>query len=184
MTDKETDFKLIERFKSGDDIAFNLLVKKYQQRVYWHARRMVGNHIDADEVVQEVLLVLFKKLKDFQFRSSFYTYLYKIVSTRCLNYIAKQKIKRLFSFDELSNEIKNRSDIAEQIENNEQLEIIDKLLKKLPAKQREVFVLRHYDNLTYEEISEITGKSIGGLKANFHHAFLKIDEMFRKEYER
>ena len=72
MADPGNDFDLVNKFIAGDESAFNKIVLKYQQKIYWHARRMTGNHLDADEVVQEVLIVLYKKLKDFQFgRSNF-----------------------------------------------------------------------------------------------------------------
>ena len=178
-----SDFNLVRDFINGDEASFNKIVDKYKQKIYWHARRMTGNHFDADEVVQEVLLVLYKKLKDFQFKSSLYTWIYKIVSTRSLNYIRKRKLISLSSFGTAETDsFIDRTNIVENLETSEKLKEIDTLLQQLPLKQREVFILRNYDQLSYEEISELTGKSIGGLKANYFHGVRKLMELM-KNYE-
>ncbi len=95
MHEANIDFALIKDFVEGNDSAFNRLAVKYQDKIYWHARRMTGNHLDADEIVQEVLLVLYNKLKTFKFNSSLKTWIYKITFTRSLNLIKKNKIKNL-----------------------------------------------------------------------------------------
>lgn len=178
----DNDFELIEKFVSGDETAFNLLARKYQKKIYWHARQMLGNHLDADEITQEVLLVMYNKLKTFGFKSSLYTWIYKIVSTRSLNQIRRNKLKRLVTFESTDEkEFSFRHDIIQDIANREKLVKVNEALDKLPAKQRQVFVMRNYDQLTYEEISGITGKSVGGLKANYFHALKKILEKVNEE---
>ncbi|MCX6168540.1 MAG: RNA polymerase sigma factor [Ignavibacteriales bacterium] len=178
-TVQDNDFELINRFLAGEEVAFNLIVKKYQKKIYWHARQMLGNHLEADEVTQEVLIVLFNKLRSFNFNSSLYTWIYKIVSTRSLNQIRKRQIQKFFSIDSADNdfELKDNTDIIEDYSNKEKLERVEKILQKIPPKQREIFIMRNYDQLTYEEISKITGKSIGGLKANYFHALKKVLEL-------
>jgi len=175
---REEDFNLVKRFVEGDERAFNEIVKKYQKRIYWHARQMLGNHLDADEVTQEVLIVMYKKLKSFNFQSNLFTWIYKIVTTRSINQIRKNQIKRFFSIDDEENpiELKSNNDIIEDISNKEKIEKLKKVLEKLPAKQRQVFVMRNFDDLSYEEVSQITGKSVGGLKANYFHALKKVLE--------
>ena len=98
MTETNIDFDLVNRFIAGDESAFNRIVMKYQQRIYWHARRMTGNHLDADEIVQEVLIAVYKNLKSFQFKSSLYTWIYRITSTRSINFLKKRKLKEFLSF--------------------------------------------------------------------------------------
>lgn len=182
MAENTEDFKLIREFLTGSQSAFNSLVIKYQQKIYWHARRMTGNHLDADEVVQEVLLVLYNKLKTFKFESSFYTWLYTIVSTRSLNFIKRNKIKQFLSFEDNETlQKKSSDDIVKNIEAKEKLDKLNEVLKKIPPKQRNVFIMRAFEELSYEEISEITGKSIGGLKANYFHALKKITEQMSYE---
>ena len=145
---------------------------------------MTGSHLDADEVVQEVLLVLYNKLKDFQFKSSLYTWIYRITSTRSINYLNKRKLKKILSFDDINTaEIGTKEDIIQDIDTKDKIKKLDQFLQTLPAKQREIFILRNVDGLSYEEISEITGKSIGGLKSNYFHAINKISEMMKNEFE-
>ena len=139
---------------------------------------MMGNHLDADEVTQEVLIVIFNKLKNFNFNSSLYTWIYKIVTTRSLNQIRKKQIKRFFSIDDNEEiELKDKHDIVEELDSKEKLEKVKKVLQKIPPKQRQIFIMRNFEELSYEEISEITGKSVGGLKANYFHALKKVLEL-------
>lgn len=182
MVDTQDENKLVEDFLSGNESSFNILAARYKQKIYWHARRMTGNHLDADEVVQEVLLVMFQKLKDFRFKSSLYTWIYRITATRSINYLRKKKLRSFFSLDDIEHLKKDESnDVISKIENREKLKRLDQALQKLPLKQREVFIMRAYNQLSYEEIAEISGKSIGGLKANYFHAVKKITEMMKDE---
>lgn len=177
MTDKEKDFELIEKFLKGDESAFNVLIKRHQEKIYLVARRMLGNHLDADEVVQEVLLVIYKKLNTFKFESSFSTWVYKITMTRSINYLKKRSLKNVLSIFDLKKNKSEQYDPLENVESKEQVEIIEELLKKLPTKQREIFILKNFEDLKYEEISEITGKSVGTLKANYFHSVNKLKEL-------
>src|SRR5690554_1753662 len=97
---KDNDFELVNRFKAGDETAFNEIVRKYQKRIYWHARQMLGNHLDADEVTQQVLIVIYEKLHTFNFQSSLFTWIYRIVTTRSLNLLKRKNLKRFFSIDD------------------------------------------------------------------------------------
>ena len=180
MPDSNNDFDLVKDFTDGNESAFNKIVLKYQHKIYWHARRMTGNHLDADEVVQEVLLVMYNKLKDFKFQSSLYTWIYRITATRSINFIKKRKVKEVFSFEDHP-EIPARKDedIIKNIEAKEKLAKVEGYLKKIPPKQREVFILKNYEEMTYEEIAEVTGKSVGGLKSNYFQAMKKIMEMVK-----
>jgi len=179
---EDKDFEYVRAFISGDEKAFNLIAKKYQQKIYWHARRMVGNHLDADEVAQEVLIVLYSKLKDFNFKSSLYTWIFRITTTRSINQINRNRLKKFLSIDDsVNSNLKSEEDIVSSMESKEKLKKLDAVLQKLPVKQREVFLLRHMDELSYEEISKITGKSVGGLKANYFHALKKVMELMNNE---
>ena len=178
MAELKSDYDLVKSFIQGDQAAFNEIVNRYKQKIYWHARRMTGNHLDADEILQEVFIVLFNKLKDFQFKSSLYTWIYKITSTRSLNYIKKRKAKEFLGLeDKFDTLVSSGNEVVKDIENKEKLKKLDEVLQKLPSKQREIFIYRNFEELSYEEIAEITGKSIGGLKANYFHAIQKITEL-------
>ena len=182
MVEEASDFDLVHRFVEGDESSFNKIVLRYQQKIYWHARRMTGNHLDADEIVQEVLIVLYEKLKGFKYQSSLYTWIYRITATRSINYLRKRNLRQIFSFDEKGgNLIKSKDDIVSNFESKERLERLESVLKEIPPKQREVFLLRNFEELSYEEISEITGKSVGGLKANYFHALKKIMELMKED---
>ncbi len=176
------DFDLIKRFNAGEEAAFNDIVKKYQKKIYWHARRMTGNHLDADEVVQEVLIVIYNNLKTFRFQSSLYTWIYRITSTRTLNYLNRSKVKRFLGFeDSNASELNSRDDIIGDFEQRERFAQLEKKLKTLPAKQREVFIMRNFDDMSYKEIAEVTGRSEGGLKANYFHAVNKLTELMKED---
>ncbi len=180
--DKEKEIELVKKFIEGDESAFNKLIHYYQKIIYWHARRMIGNHLDADEVTQQVIIVLYKKFNTFRFNSTLKTWIYRITQTRCLNFIKRQKLRQFFNIDEINvKELNSNEDIILNYDDKEKLERLNRVLNKLPIKQREVFVFRHFDELTYEEISEITNKSVGGLKANYFHASKKIFEMMQYE---
>jgi RNA polymerase sigma-70 factor (ECF subfamily) len=182
MNVKTDDYALIQDFLSGNEQSFNLLARKYQEKIYWHARRMLGDHDDAHEIVQQVLLVMFNKLDTFNFSSALYTWIYKITATRSLNLLKKRKLKRIFNFSSAGDiENKGYENIIEGIEARERFKKMEKLLMNLPVKQREVFVMRNFDDLSYEEIAAITEKSVGALKANYFHAFRKIKELMEKD---
>jgi len=182
MPEEISDFDLVRRFLNGDEYSFNLLARKYQTKIYWHARKMTGNHLDADEIVQEVLLVLYEKLKNFNFESSLFTWIYRITITRSINYLKRQKLRKFVSFDAPENiGLSTEEDLVKTVEDKEKLKKLDSVLQQLPEKQREVFILRHFEELTYEEIANLTGKSVGGLKANYFHAFDKVIKLMRNE---
>lgn len=179
---EDIDFELVRDFNSGNEGAFNEIVRKYQNKIYWHARRMLNNHMDADEVTQEVIIVLYKKLKSFKYESNLYTWIYRITSTRSLNQIKKRQVKKFLFLDdtEVLN-IDSNHDVVDEIDNKQKIEKLDSVLSKIPVKQREVFIFRQFDELSYEEISKITGKSVGGLKANYFHALKKVTELMKDE---
>jgi RNA polymerase sigma factor (sigma-70 family) len=109
------DNELIKSFLNGNQEAFNILANKYKQKIYWHTRRMLGNHLDADEVTQEVLIVMYDKLATFKSDSSLFTWIYSITTRRCLNYIKKRNVKRFFSID--SDEISERKSSEDIVKN-------------------------------------------------------------------
>ena len=181
MNVKTDDYELIQGFLSGNEQSFNILARKYQERIYWHARRMLGDHDDAHEIVQQVLLVMHNKLNTFNFSSALYTWIYKITTTRSLNLIKKKKLKTLFIFSaDESVENYGYENVIEDLETKESFVKMEMLLNSLPIKQRQVFVMRNFDDLSFEEISNVTGKSIGTLKANYFHAFRKMKELMEK----
>lgn len=178
----KTDLELVELFRHGDVTGFNELVRRYQEKVYWIARRTMGNHEDADDVVQDVFVRVFEKLKHFRGDANFYTWLYRVTVNVSLNALRKKRIKDILPYDELFEETlpaDNQTDRA--MYEQEYQTILEKAIDRLPAKQKAAFMMRYYDEMTYEDMAKILHTSVGGLKANYFHALKKIQEYVRKE---
>lgn len=172
-----SDRELVESFQNGRETSFNELVRRYQEKLYWIARRFVNNHDDADDVVQEVFIKSYKALKEFRGESSVYTWLYRITVNYALNHIRRNRVREFFKIDEffdIESDTDERPD--KMYERQEQQELIEQAVAVLPEKQKAVFILRYYEELPYEEIAKILKTSVGGLKANYFHAVKKIGE--------
>jgi RNA polymerase sigma-70 factor (ECF subfamily) len=175
------DSEILQKFLQPDsrNFAFNQLIRKYQQRVYWHIRKMVIDHNDADDLTQEVFIKVWNNLADFRQDSQLYTWLYRIASNECLNFLKSKKRRFFLPIHDLTEELSQKID-ENAGPNGEEIQVkLQKALLRLPDKQRLVFNLRYYDELKYEEISEILGTSVGALKASYHHAVKKIEDFIR-----
>lgn len=178
------DQELLELFKKAEsrNWAFNLLVRKYSERVYRHCRKMVIVHEDADDLVQETFLKVFNGLGEFRQASSLFTWIYRIATNECLSFLRKKQRRFLFvSLTDYSSELTSKleselSPDADDIQKKLQTAIL-----RLPDKQRLVFNLRYYDELTYEDMAAITGTSEGALKASYHLAVKKIEEFLKED---
>jgi RNA polymerase sigma factor (sigma-70 family) len=182
MTDSN-DLELVELFQKGNETSFNELVRRYQEKVYWIARRFVNDHDQADEIVQEVFVKVYNALKKFRGESSVYTWLYRITVNVALNTLRKQRVRdfiRIDEFFEMPNDENEQPDAI--VEKDEQQKLIEEAIAKLPEKQKAVFILRYHEELSYEEISHILRTSIGGLKANYFHAAKKIGEYISRAH--
>jgi RNA polymerase sigma-70 factor (ECF subfamily) len=176
------DEELIARFRAGRGDGFNELVRRYQQKVYWIARRIVPSHEDADDVVQDVFIRVHESLKDFRAESGFYTWIYRITVNVALNAVRARKAKNFLRLDDLV-EQPHDGDLSpvERLEQTEYRLAVKRAIEKLPVKQKLVFIMRYQDELPYEEIARILKKSVGGLKANYFHALKKIQDSVRRE---
>lgn len=178
------DLILIDEFKNGNINAYNTLVRKYQKKIYSLIRKMVLDHDDASDITQEVFIKLYSSLKDFRGESKFFTYIYRIAVNYSINHLNK-KNRILSRSADIENESYHlSSDEAgadEKFDSELKSKFLDKAIGLLPEQQRIVFNLRFYENLSYEEISQITNKSVGGMKANYFHAVKKIQEYFKKK---
>jgi len=173
-----TDKELMELFRDADKkhYAFNLLVKKYQEKVYYFVRRMVVDHADADDVVQNVFIKVWKNLESFREDSKLFTWIYRIATNESLSFL---KSKQLRSYLSLTSPeammIKSLND-GNQYDGQEIQKRLQAAIIRLPKKQQLVFNMRYYDDLSYDEISEILGTSVGALKASYHFAVKKIED--------
>jgi RNA polymerase sigma-70 factor (ECF subfamily) len=177
------DLELVELFQKGNEASFNELVRRYQEKVYGIAYRFVHDHDQADDIVQEVFVKVFHALNDFRGESGVYTWIYRITVNVSLNMIRKQRIKdflRIDEFFEYPSEESERPD--RQFEHEEQKQLIEEAIQRLPEKQKAVFILRYYEELPYEDISKIVKTSVGGLKANYFHAVRNIGEFVNRAH--
>ena len=178
------ELNLIQKFKSGDEQAFNQLVLRYQEKIYWIVRRMIPDHADADDITQNVFIKAYQSLRSFKGDSSFYTWIYRIAINLSLNEIRRKKLRRTFSLDEEPSHFSTEEENPlQKLESDERKKLIQRAIDSLPEKQKKVFVLRYFEELPYEEISKILHTSVGGLKANYFHAVKKIGEYLKHEQQ-
>ncbi|MCX6163171.1 MAG: sigma-70 family RNA polymerase sigma factor [Ignavibacteriae bacterium] len=178
------DNDIISSFLNGNESAFNLIVLKYQKKIYWIIRKMVIDHDDADDITQEVFIKLYRSLGNFRGESALYTYLYRMAVNYSLNHLKKNKLinSRIMNFDEESYRLKSDGEnIDEKLDADEKTRLLKKAISGLPEKQMAVFNMRFYDNLSYDEISKILKTSAGGLKANYFHAVKKIGQIIKNK---
>jgi RNA polymerase sigma-70 factor (ECF subfamily) len=183
----ENDNQIISEYVSGNrDIAATAFVRKYQKFVYSVALRFIKDEDDAYDVSQDVFIKALNNLHKFRQESSIKTWLYKITANTSKTHLRKKKLMTFFKLNDseeadienlqISYDMPSKSIEDQEFENN-----FLKLLNKLPDKQRETFALRYFDNLSYEEISNLLGTSIGGLKANYYQAVKKLTNILKKE---
>jgi RNA polymerase sigma-70 factor (ECF subfamily) len=153
-----------------------MLVRSYQQRVYWHVRKMVIDHDDANDLTQEVFIKIHKYIEKFREDSQLFTWIYRIATNECLSFLDKKKRRFFLPIGDVEAELTSKLDHSEMISGDEVQMKLQKALLKLPDKQRLVFNMKYFDDLTYEEISVITETSVGALKASYHHAVKKIED--------
>ncbi|MEY2828144.1 MAG: hypothetical protein RIQ33_2 [Bacteroidota bacterium] len=172
-----TDEEILLKYKIAEsrDIAFKALVVQYQQRLYYHIRRMVLDHDDANDVLQNTFIKAWKGLENFREESQLYTWLYRIATNECLTFLAIQKRKFAFSLDDMQNHLANKLQSDKYFDGNQMEMKLQKAMLTLPEKQKLVFNLRYYDEMPYEEMSKVLGTSEGALKASYHHAVKKIE---------
>ena len=177
---EQTDAELVDECRKGNRQAFNYLVLRNQERVYWAVRRMVNDHDEALDIAQEVFIRAYTHIGKFRGESQFSTWLYSIATNLSINAIRKKKVRSFFNIDDMKETIPAEEDEPSlELEKEEMRTLIDKAISRLPEKQRIVFVLRYYEELSYEEISNIVKTSVGGLKANYFHAVRKIEDSLK-----
>jgi RNA polymerase sigma factor (sigma-70 family) len=155
---------------------FNMLVRTYQQRVYSHVRKMVIDHDDADDMTQEVFIKVHKYIDSFREDSQLFTWIYRIATNECLTFLQRKKRRFFLPIADVTGELSAKLDTQPGLSGDEIQLKLQKALLKLPDKQRLVFNMKYFEDLSYEQMSEITNTSVGALKASYHHAVKKIEE--------
>lgn len=161
---------------------FTKLVQTYQERIYWHVRKFLFDHDDANDVVQNTFIKAYKGLKNFKGHSKLYTWLYRIASNEAITFLNQKNRRQMQSLDGTTKTEVNNLDGDPFFDGDQIQLLLQKAIALLPVKQRLVFNMRYYDELRYEEISEILNTSTGALKASYHHAVKKIEQFFKDVY--
>lgn len=152
---------------------FRSLMKKYQEKLYYVIRRMVENHDDTDDVLQNAFIKAYRAIHNFEERSSLYTWLYRIATNEAITFIKRRKAKQMVTLDGHAYKLEEKT--SDDFDSNLALKKLEIALAGLPDRQREVFNMRYYDELSYDQISELLQTSVGALKASYHHAVKKIE---------
>lgn len=183
-TNINNDAELIRQFKNGDIRGYNEIVRKYQQQVYWVIRKMVLDHDEADDITQEVFIKVYSALNEFREESNLFTWLYRIATNYSINYLRKVKTRNTVSVDMVAEPIESSEKRSDEIIDEEtRRKVLEEAIETLPAQQRAVFNMRYYDEMPYDEIANILGKSVGGIKANYFHAVKKIGQYVKEKIE-
>jgi len=181
-----SDSELLELFHSGArERAFGLLIDKYQQRVYWHIRRMVKDHDDTNDVMQNTFMKVWRGLENFRADSQLFTWLYRIATNETITHINTKNRRVVISFEGNMNDSEENSTAPAAYIKGESNHVdaediqarLQRAIDLLPEKQKMVFNLRYYDEMPYEQMSQILNTSEGSLKASYHHAATKIEKI-------
>lgn len=164
----------MQREKHDMDSLFRSLVDRYSESLYWHIRSLVGSHEDADDLVQETFVKAWKALPEFRGDSAVHTWLWRIATNEALGFLRKQKVRAALQFQRLDAEAERVVDSDPWFDGDDAQRRLARSVMALPAKQRAVFCMRYFEELSYEEIARITGTSVGALKASYHIAAEKI----------
>ena len=178
MTDEE--LLALCQHRTNLEKGFKILMLKYQERLYWHVRRMVFEHEDANDVIQNTFIKVYRSIQKFEGKSKLYTWLYRIATNEAITFLNKKKRKSTSSIDDEDHNLGNQLKADDYFDGDEIQLRLQKALALLPDKQRIVFNMRYYDDMSYKDISEALGTSVGALKASYHHAVKKIENYFRE----
>ena len=180
---EDKDILDIYKQEGKQEYAFNLIVRKYSERLYWHIRELTCSHDDANDLLQTTLVKIWQNLPTFREESKLYTWLYKIATNETLTFLKRKRLGSFFSLSDYDNILENKLQ-SDKYFNGDKLQLaLHRAIIKLPDKQRAVFNLRYFQDMKYEDISEIMNTSVGALKASYHHAYHKIKSELENEFE-
>lgn len=177
-----SDREILDQFSNPEtrNYAFNLLVRQYQQRLYWHIRKMVINHDDTDDILQNVFVKAFNGLSSFREDSKIFTWLYRIATNECITFLNNKKKRFFIPMMDVENQLSQNLE-NDSYFNGDRIQMrLQQAILTLPEKQRLVFNMKYYEDMKYEDMSEILGTSVGALKASYHHAVKKIEEFMKR----
>lgn len=161
--------------------AFGEAIRAYTEPLYWQIRRLVDNHDDANDLLQNTFMKAWQSLENFRGDARLSTWLHKIAINESLTFLEREKRRQTFSLDDPESSASARIEADTMIDGDALALRLRKAVAMLPEKQRLVFNMRYFDEMKYEDISEIVGTSVGALKASYHHAVKKIEDFLREE---
>lgn len=179
MTDRE--IISLYKTKGREEKAFELLLKSYQKKLYWHIRSLVTYHDDADDVLQSTFIKIWKALPGFREESKLYTWIYRIATNEALSFLNQRKRKFAQRIDDPDLGYYDTLVGDEYFDGDSVQKKLIEVVEKLPPKQKLVFQMKYYSNMKYKEISKILDVSVGALKASYHHAVKKIELAFKDD---
>ena len=181
VTTQDTELLFQFRDPLTKDRGFTAIIKKYQEKLYWHIRRIVVSHEDANDVLQNVFIRVWNGLSNFREDAQLYTWLYRIATNECLTFLGQQKKKSTVSINDVESGLSNKI-LADKYFDSSKLEWkLQLAIQHLPEKQRSVFNVRDFEDMPYEEMSRVLETSQGALKASYHHAVKKVEEFILRE---
>jgi RNA polymerase sigma-70 factor (ECF subfamily) len=175
-----SDEELLSLLREPDTIreGFAKLVSEYSEQLYWQIRKMVLSHDDANDILQEVFIKAWSSIDNFRGEAKLSTWLYRIAINESITFINKMRAQNNISIDEDDSFLINQLEGDKYFDGDETQKLLQKAILTLPEKQRLVFQMKYFDEMKYEEMSEILGTSVGALKASYHHAVKKIENFF------
>ena len=194
--------EILALYRAGDrERAFGELVKSFSERLYWHVRGLVGDHDDTDDLLQDIFVKIWQALPGFRGDSQLYTWVFRIATNETLNFLRKRNLRMALGLEARGSagvqtvsgqqgegavgslpEAERQPDRDPYFNGNEAQRLLSVAVSKLPPKQRAVFNLRYFEEMPYEEMSEVVGTSVGALKASYHFAYEKVKEFLLKNY--
>jgi RNA polymerase sigma-70 factor (ECF subfamily) len=179
--DRSNEAELISQFRdpAQRDRAFRLILAKYQEKLYWHIRRMVLVHEDADDVLQNTFIKIWKGLAGFRETSGLFTWMYRIATNEAITFLKARQRERSMIADDPDDAIKGRLKSDPYFDGDEVFEKLQLAIDDLPPKQKTVFRMKYFEEMTYEDMASILGTSVGALKASYFHAVRKIQAAFQ-----
>ena len=181
MSDTEAELLLHLSEPNKRAKAFSTIVRTYQERLYWHIRKMVLSHDDANDVLQNAFMKAWNGLDGFRGDSQISTWLYRIATNETLTFISNKRLKSFSSIDDVDENLLKNLQSDTFFSGNEVEMKLQKAILTLPQKQRLVFNMKYFDDITYDEMESILGTSAGALKASYHHAVKKIEKYLNRE---
>jgi RNA polymerase sigma-70 factor (ECF subfamily) len=180
-----SDKELVSMFREEKtrQQAFRLIVTRYQKKLYWHIRRILVDHDDTDDVLQNTFIKTWKGLDGFKEDAQLYTWLYRIATNETMSFIRARKAELFVRFGDAEFSIEDKLGDSNTFQGDEIQKKLQRAIQQLPEKQRIVFTMKYFDDVKYEDMSEILETSVGALKASYHHAVKKIEAYIRSTAE-